>query len=146
MQHLSADAEAVVKLANEIARADDLEYVGTEHILLAALEHDANRGAAVLKALGVDTQRTRQAVRDIVRHDKEDTWVFGRLPGSPHFKNVMALAIESAKQLGAEQIGSEHLVLALLREKESTAERAMRQLGLTVKALRDEIAKQADVA
>lgn len=136
MQHLDPNAEAIVKLANAIAREYDLEYVGTEHILLAILRHGQGRGMDVLRHFNVDEAKARQAIDEIVQRDKEDTWVFGRLPGSPHFRNVMALAIDEARQLGSERIGSEHLLLALLRERESTGERALNKLGITLKAAR----------
>jgi ATP-dependent Clp protease ATP-binding subunit ClpC len=143
MQHLNADADAVVKLANEIAREFELEYVGTEHILLAILRHGGGLGAQILAQFKIDERRARTTVDDIARRDKEDTWVFGRLPGTPHFRNVMALAIDEAHRLKSTQIGSEHLLLALLREKQSAGERALKKLGVTLKIAREEVARRA---
>jgi ATP-dependent Clp protease ATP-binding subunit ClpC len=141
MQHLDENSAAVVKLANAIAQEAGLDYVGTEHILLAILRHGAGRGVEVLRGFGIDEARARRTIDDIVQRDKEDTWVFGRLPGSPHFRNVMALAIDEAGQFGSTQIGSEHLLLALLREKQSTGERALSKLGVSLKTARDAVAK-----
>jgi ATP-dependent Clp protease ATP-binding subunit ClpC len=136
MQHLDSHGDAIVKLANEIAREYELEFVGTEHILLAILRHGGGLGATLLQQFQVDEFKARKTIDEIVRRDKEDTWVFGRLPGSPHFRNVMALAIDEAQQRGATKIGSEHLLLALLRERQSTGERALVRLGVTLPAAR----------
>ena len=81
---------------------------------------------------------SRAEIERLMQRDKEDTWVFGRLPGSPHYKNVMALAIDEATQLAAKEIGSEHLLLSLLREKGSAGQRALANLGVTLKACREE--------
>lgn len=142
MQRLDANAERIVKLANEIAHEVDLEYVGTEHVLLAIIRHGGGLGAAVLQQFGVDEAKAQQAIEEIVMRDKEDTWVFGRLPGSPHFRNVMAVAINAARQLDASKIGSEHLLLALLAERNSTGQRALQHLGVTRKAAEEEILRQ----
>ncbi len=146
MQHLNADSEAIIKLANQIAREYELEYVGTEHILLAILRHGGGVGADVLNHFKIDEARARSTIEEIARRDKEDTWVFGRLPGSPHFRNVMALAIDEAKQLKATKLASEHLLLALLREKESAGERALKKLGVTLKLAREEVQRQHKAA
>jgi ATP-dependent Clp protease ATP-binding subunit ClpC len=140
-QHLDADSEAIVALANQIAHDDELEYVGTEHVLLAILRHNQGTGARVLHEFGIDEARARKKIQEIVQHDKEDTWVFGRLPGTPHFRNVIALAIDEATQLEAKKIGSEHLLLALLREKDSTGQRALHKMGVTLTNCRERVLK-----
>jgi ATP-dependent Clp protease ATP-binding subunit ClpC len=139
MPHLNPDADAIVKLANTIAHEYEQEYVGTEHILLAILDHDKSAGAAVLKKLGLTAEKARLHLADLLEKDKEDTWVFGRLPGSPHFKNVMALAIDEATQLESREIGSEHLLLALLREDGSAAQRVLAKAKITLDAARKEV-------
>ncbi|MCH8806365.1 MAG: hypothetical protein IH986_09790 [Planctomycetes bacterium] len=139
MPRLDNDADAALKLANEIAHEFELEYVGTEHILLAILRHNKGLGPEVLKAFKIDESRTRKEIDLLLQHDKEDTWVFGRLPGTPHFKNVMAIAIDEAIQLEATHIGSEHLLLSLLREKGSAGQRVLAKMGLSLKACREEV-------
>lgn len=139
MPRLSNDADAIVKLANEIAREYELEYVGTEHILLAILQHGKSLGAAALARLGVTAETARTHLADLLKREKEDTWVFGRLPGSPHFKNVMALAIDEATQLESREVGSEHLLLALLREEGSMAQRILAKMKVTLAGCRDEV-------
>lgn len=137
---LDGNADAIIrKVAEEIAREFDLDYVGTEHILLAILRHGLGVGAEVLKGLGLDEFRIRREVEHILQHDKEDTWVLGRLPGTPHYRNVVALAIDEATQLESKQIGSEHLLLALLRETGSVAQRVLAKLGVTLDVCRREV-------
>jgi len=145
MAYLQLDKDAakvVKKVAQEIAYEFELDYVGTEHILLAILRHGKGLGAEVLNSFGITEARARQTVEDVLKREMEDTWVFGRLPGSPHYRNVLAHAIDEATQLEARQIGSEHLLLALLREKGSTAQRVLSKLGFTLKNCRAQILKQ----
>ncbi|MFH1748738.1 MAG: Clp protease N-terminal domain-containing protein [Planctomycetota bacterium] len=144
MQHFDADAKAIVKVANEIAHEHELEYVGTEHVLLAILRHNAGLGSRILEKLGVTEQRARQAIDKIVQRSMEDTWVFGRLPGSPNYRRVVELAIEEARKLDAKLIGSEHLLLGLLREKGTTGQQALAGLGVTIKKCREQIIQQRD--
>ena len=101
MPRLDADADAALKLANEIAHEFELEYVGTEHILLAILRHNGGLGPKILQAFKIDEARARAEIEKLMQRDKDDTWVFGRLPGSPHYKNVMALAIDEATHQSA---------------------------------------------
>lgn len=141
--HLDADADHVIKTtAQQIAYEFELDYVGTEHILLAILRHNRGAGARVLEKFGVTEKKARLEVERILARELEDTWVFGRLPGSPHYRNVVALAIDEATQLEAKHIGTEHLLLALLREEGSTAQRVLAKLGVTLAKCRDEVLKQ----
>lgn len=141
-QHLDTDAKAVVSLSNAIAHEQGLEYVGTEHILLALLQYDHGTAAKTLQKLGVDEDAVRAEVDAITQSAKEDTWVFGRLPGSPHYRRVIELAIDEATQLEATKISSEHLLLALLREKGSAAERALASLNVTLERARAIVLKE----
>src|SRR5512139_2592650 len=96
LRRLDEEARAVIALANEIAHEYELEYVGTEHVLLAILRHGNNIGARVLARFGVDEEKVRESLEEIAQRAKEDTWVFGRLPGSPHYRNVIERALETA--------------------------------------------------
>jgi ATP-dependent Clp protease ATP-binding subunit ClpA len=137
---LDADADQIVKkLAQQIAQELGLDFVGTEHILLAILRHNKGVGAEVLSDFGVDEPRVRREIERLMKKGKEDTWVLGRLPGSPHYRNVVALAIDEATQLESQRIGSEHLLLGLLREKGSTAQRVLEKFGLTLANCRKKI-------
>ncbi len=143
MPHRRLDdaGRAVIALANTIAHEDALEYVGSEHILLAILRHNQGAAATALRNLGLDEARVRATIDDLVQRSKEDTWVFGRLPGTPHYLNMLEKAMEIAEQLEAPRIGPEHLLLALFHDRESTARRALSTLGVTQKKCRDEVLK-----
>jgi len=142
LRRLDDAARAVVDLANQIAHEFELEYVGTEHVLLAILRHSHNVAARALNRLGVTEEKVNAAIQELYRRSKEDTWVFGRLPGSPHYRNVIERAMEIADQLEARAIGAEHLLLALYHDKESTAQRTLTGLGATLKKCRDEVLRQ----
>lgn len=129
-EKLSEDMERVIKTANVIAREYDQEYVGTEHLLLAIAREAAGRGAQLLIRAGATEAALKDAVDRLMQQSLEDTWVLGRLPGSPHFRNVIAAAIEEARAFESKEVRSEHLLLALLAEKGSVAESALTALGI----------------
>ena len=123
--------EKVVKLANVIAREYDLDYVGTEHILLAIRREGTGLGSQVLEERGISEARLKEEIDRLTKKSMEDTWVFGRLPGTPHFRNVVAAALEQAEEIKAERLRTEHLLLALLKEKGSVAYNALKALDCT---------------
>lgn len=121
----------IIKLANLIAREYEREYVGTEHVLLAIAREGTGVGAAILNKHGITEAKLRQQVDLLIKKQMEETWVFGRLPGTPHFKNVVASAIKACQDIGAKEVCTEHLLLALLIEKGSVAYKALKAVGLT---------------
>ena len=129
----------VFKIANQVAREYDQEYVGTEHVLLAIQREGTGVGATLLTRHGVTAEQLRYEVDQLVKKQMEETWVFGRLPGTPHFKNVMAIAIDQCQQLEAKEVCTEHLLLALLKERGSVAFKALKNLGVTYDDVRREI-------
>ncbi len=137
-EKFSPRVDKVVKLANQIAREYDQEYVGTEHVLLAVLREGTGVGAKVLLARNVTEASMREVVNRLIKKSMEETWVFGRLPGTPHFKNVIATAIEQARQLESKEVCTEHLLLALLRERGSVAYRALKSLGINYEDIKNE--------
>jgi len=138
-EKLSARVDRVVKLANEIAREYEQEYVGTEHVLLAIAREGTGLGARLLQDRGLDEYRLREAVDKLIQTSMEDTWVFGRLPGSPHFRNVIAKAIEEARALKSGEVGTEHLLLGILAEAGCVGQKALTGLGMTLKDVREQI-------
>lgn len=130
----------VIKLANAIAREYEQEYVGTEHVLLAIQREGTGLGASILEKRGITAEKLRHEVDQLVKKQLEETWVFGRLPGTPHFKNVVATAIAECQQLEAREVCTEHLLLALAREKGSVAQKALTALGMNY----DEVRKAVD--
>jgi ATP-dependent Clp protease ATP-binding subunit ClpC len=145
-ESFSPRVDKVVKLANKIAREYDQEYVGTEHVLLAVLREGTGIGAKVLLSRKVDEQCMREAIDRLIKKSMEETWVFGRLPGTPHYKNVVATAIEQARQLESKEVCTEHLLLALLRERGSVAYRALKELGINYADIKNEALSLASQA
>ena len=141
-EHLNKRLERVIKTAHEIAREYEQEYVGTEHLLLAIAQENDGVASRVLADAGATAERAKAAVDKLIKSSLEDTWVFGRLPGTPHFRNVMAKAIEEARKLGSHEISTEHLLIGLLLEKGSVGYEALKSLGLTPKAVREMVRRQ----
>ncbi len=133
--------DGVIKQAHEIARDYDQEYVGTEHVLLAIAREGTGLGAQILSARGASLKALKEEIDKLIRHSLEETWVFGRLPGTPHFKNVVAGAIEAARQLKSKEVCTEHLLLALLQETGCVAEKALSNLGIQVQDVRGDLAR-----
>jgi ATP-dependent Clp protease ATP-binding subunit ClpC len=138
-QHLSETAKDVLKLAQRMAQVEQQEYVGTEHVLLAILDHGLGVGAQVLQNCSVSLEGVKEQVETLTKRLKEETWVFGQLPGTPHFKKVIAYAIEEAEKMKDKKVGTEYLLLGLLREKGCVAERALRNLGVSLELAREKI-------
>ena len=143
MEHLSPRVDRVVKLANSIARDYEQEYVGTEHILLAIIREGTGLGATLMAKFGATEDKVEAQIAKLIKDSLEDTWVFGRLPGSPHFRNVVARAIKEARELKSTNVCTEHLLLALLVEKGCVAYSALKALGLSAKAVREEVLKHS---
>ncbi len=139
-EKLSTRVEGVVKLAHDIAREYDEEYVGTEHVLLAISREGTGVGAKVLLNHGATPEKIKEQVDQLIKHSMEETWVFGRLPGTPHFKNVVSGAIEAARQLESREVCTEHLLLALLKEKGSVAYNALKNLDIKIEDVRSDVA------
>lgn len=141
-ERLSKRVEKVIKeLAPAIAREYDQDYVGTEHVLLAIEQEGTGVGAKVLHEHGVTGATLKEEIDKLIKKSMEETWVFGRLPGTPHFRNVLAAAITQAQKLNSKEICTEHLLLALIREKGSVAARALRQLKLSYTGARESVSK-----
>ena len=138
-EHLSKRVDHVIKLANRIAHEYELEYVGTEHILLAIVQEGTGVGARVLVDRRATEKKIRSEVDKLINASLEDTWVFGRLPGTPHFRNVIARAIEEARGLKSTEVCTEHLLLGLLKERGCVAQEALRALGLSSKVVREDV-------
>lgn len=134
----------VIKASQRIARDYGQDYVGTEHLLLAILDEGTGKAVEILHVLGADLPKVKTVVDRLIKDSLEDTWVFGRLPGSPHFRNVMAAAIEEARQLESKVVSAEHLLLALARESGSVAHTTLSELGIKVGTIRSEIVKRLD--
>ena len=142
-EKLSRRVEGVIQDAHRIAREYEEEYVGTEHVLLAISREGTGVGAKVLLKNGANPENIKEQIDQLIQRSMEETWVFGRLPGTPHFKNVVAGAIEAARQLESKEVCTEHLLLALLKEEGSVAYNALRNLNLRLENVRNDVVELA---
>src|SRR5262245_31135769 len=127
-ERFTDNARKVMKLADQEARGLHHEYVGTEHILLGLVSEGRGVAANVLKNLRVDLEQVRSEVETIVTTGPEGTRKPKKLPQTPRAKKVIEYAIEEARNLSHNYVGTEHLLLGLLREQEGVAGQVLRSL------------------
>jgi len=138
-KNLTERANKMLSTASKTAMQMNSEFVGTEHILLAMLEDKAHVAARVLKAFGITDEAVRAAVNKLITPSSSPTVTLGHTPYSPRAKRVVELAEEAAAQLGQDVIGTEHMLLGILREKEGIAAQVLMELGMTLEKGRDAI-------
>ena len=131
-------ARRVMGLANQEAQRFNHEYIGTEHILLGLIKEGSGVAANVLRNLDVDLKRIRMEVEKMVPSG-HDMVTMGQLPFTPRAKKVIELALEEARALGHNYIGTEHLLLGLLRESEGVAAQVLMDLGVKLEDVREEV-------
>ncbi|MFA6186281.1 MAG: ATP-dependent Clp protease ATP-binding subunit [Phycisphaerae bacterium] len=131
-------ARKVMALANQEAQRFNHEYIGTEHILLGLVKEGSGVGANVLKNLDVDIKKLRLEVEKLVKSGP-DMVTMGKLPHTPRAKKVIECAIEEARSLNHNYIGTEHLLLGLLRETEGVAAQVLMSMGLKLEDIRQEV-------
>ena len=125
-------------LANQEAQRFNQDYIGTEHILLGLVKEGSGVGATVLKNLDVDIKKLRFAVEKMVKSGP-DMVTMGKLPQTPRAKKVIEYAIEEARSLNHNYVGTEHILLGLLRETEGIAAQVLMDLGLKLEEVRQEV-------
>jgi ATP-dependent Clp protease ATP-binding subunit ClpC len=131
-------ARKVMALANQEAQRFNHDVIGTEHILLGLVKEGSGVGATVLKNFDVDIKKLRLEVEKHVRSGP-DMVTMGKLPQSPRAKKVIEYAIEEARSLNHNYVGTEHILLGLLRETEGIAAQVLMGLGLKLEDVRQEI-------
>ncbi len=131
-------ARKVMQLANQEAQRFNHEYIGTEHILLGLVKEGSGVAANVLKNLDVDLRKIRLEVEKIVQSGP-DMVTMGKLPQTPRAKKVIEYAMEEARNLNHNYVGTEHLLLGLLREQEGVAAQVLMNLGLKLEDVREEV-------
>jgi len=131
-------ARKVMALANQEAQRFNHEYIGTEHILLGLVKEGSGVGANVLKNLDVDLRKVRLEVEKLVKAGPEMV-TMGRLPQTPRAKKVIEYAVEEARNLNHNYVGTEHLLLGLLREHDGVAAQVLMNLGLKLEEVREEV-------
>jgi ATP-dependent Clp protease ATP-binding subunit ClpC len=131
-------ARKVMALANQEAQRFNHEYVGTEHVLLGLVKEGQGVAANVLHNLSVDLKKIRLEVEKIVKSGPAMV-TMGKLPQTPRAKKVIEFAIEEARNLGHNYVGTEHLLLGLLREHDGVAAQVLMNLGLKLDDVRSEV-------
>ncbi|MBN1456903.1 MAG: ATP-dependent Clp protease ATP-binding subunit [Sedimentisphaerales bacterium] len=131
-------ARKVMALANQEAQRFNHEYIGTEHILLGLVKEGSGVGANVLKNLDVDIKKLRLEIEKLVKSGP-DMVTMGKLPQTPRAKKVIEFAIEEARALNHNYVGTEHILLGLLRETEGIAAQVLMNLGLKLEDVRQEV-------
>jgi len=131
-------ARKVMALANQEAQRFNQDYIGTEHILLGLVKEGSGVGATVLKNLEVDIKKLRFEVEKMVKSGP-DMVTMGKLPQTPRAKKVIEYAIEEARSLNHNYVGTEHILLGLLRETEGIAAQVLMNLGLKLEEVRQEV-------
>src|ERR1700758_259657 len=131
-------ARKVMQLANQEAQRFNHEYIGTEHILLGLVKEGSGVAANVLKNLDIDLRKIRLEVEKIVQSGP-DMVTMGKLPQTPRAKKVIEYSIEEARNLNHNYVGTEHLLVGLLREQEGVAAQVLMNLGLRLEDVREEV-------
>src|SRR5262245_39277825 len=131
-------ARKVMQMANQEAQRFQHEYIGTEHILLALIAEGSGVAANVLLILGIELRKVRREIEKIVAVGP-DMVTMGKLPQTPRAKRVIEFAIDEARQLKHDFIGTEHLLLGLLREEEGLAAQVLMNLDLRLSDVRQEV-------
>ncbi len=131
-------ARKVMTLARQEAQKLNNDYIGTEHILLGLVQEGSGVAAQVLKNLDVDLRKVRAEVERLVEQGTNP--VSGsQLPFTPRAKRVLELALEEAQNLGHNYIGTEHLLLGLIRESDGPAAHVLQNLGVKPEEVREEV-------
>lgn len=143
MNNFTPRAQQVLALARKEADRFNHNYVGTEHLLLGLIKLSQGVAVNVLSKLGIDLDTVRMEVEKQVGTGPEAK-VTGNIPYTPRVKKVLALASKEAKALNHTYVGTEHLLLGLLREGEGVAARVLKSLDLDLERARNEVLKELD--
>lgn len=134
-------AREAMQLANQEAQKLCHEYIGTEHILLGLLkggEKNPNEAVKILNALDINIEKVRIEIKKIVQSGPEMV-VRGKLPQTPRAKKVIEYAIEEARNFNHDYVGTQHLLLGLLREEDGCAAQCLRNCGVKLEEVRIKI-------
>ncbi len=130
----------VIFLAREEASRLQHDSIGTEHLLLGLLREGEGIAATVLSNLGLDLDAIRQSVESMVAHTG-GTLTIGEIPFTANARRVLELAVDEARQMGHSYVGTEHLLLGLIREGEGVAAKVLMDMGVDRKKVREETLK-----
>src|SRR6056297_3344320 len=130
-------ARRVVVLAQEEARMLNHNYIGTEHILLGLIHEGEGVAAKALESMGISLEAVRNQVTEII--GRGQTAPAGHIPFTPRAKKVLELSLREALQLGHNYIGTEHILLGLIREGEGVAAQVLQKLGAELQKVRQTV-------
>jgi ATP-dependent Clp protease ATP-binding subunit ClpC len=130
-------ARRVVVEAQEEARTLNHNYIGTEHILLGFIREGDGTGAKALESLGISLDTVRQQVQEIIGQGQHAP--SGHIPFTPQGKKVLELALSESKLLGHHYIGTEHILLGLIREGDGVAAQVLVELGADLNRVRQQV-------
>lgn len=137
-ERFTDQARKVMQLANQEAKRLNDEYIGTEHILVGLVEEGAGVAAYVLKDLAVDARRVRMEIEKVVQSGPNKV-ARDNLPQTPRAKHVIEYAMEEARNLNHHYVGTEHLLLGLLREQEGVAAQVLMNFGVKLEDVREAV-------
>ncbi|MFZ5805695.1 MAG: ATP-dependent Clp protease ATP-binding subunit [Verrucomicrobiota bacterium] len=143
MNNFTPRAQQVLALARKEAERFNHNYVGTEHILLGLIKLGQGVAVNVLQKMGLDLETVRMEVEKQVGTGPEGK-SSGNIPYTPRVKKVLALASKEAKVLGHSYVGTEHILLGLLREGDGVAARVLKSLDVDIEQTRNEVLKELD--
>jgi ATP-dependent Clp protease ATP-binding subunit ClpA len=130
-------ARRVVVLAQEEARMLNHNYVGTEHLLLGLIHEGEGVAAKALESMGIRLEVVRQQVEETIGHGQDAP--SGHIPFTPRAKKVLELGLREAKQLGHRYVGTEHILLGLIREGDGVAAQVLVKLGADLNRVRQQV-------
>jgi hypothetical protein len=136
-ERFSDRARHVVVLAQDEARRLDHTWIGTEHLLLGLILEGEGVAAKALKSLGISLDSVRQQVEEIIGRGQEAP--SGHIPFTPRTKKVLELALRESQQLGHNYIGTEHILLGLIREGDGVAAQVLVNLGADLNRVRQQV-------
>src|SRR5689334_7609544 len=143
MNNFTPRAQQVLQLARKEADGFNHNYVGTEHLLLGLIKLGQGVAVNVLQKMGLDLETVRMEVEKQVGSGPE-TKIVGNIPYTPRVKKVLALASKEARALNHSYVGTEHILLGLLREGEGVAAHVLKSLEVDIEKTRNEILKELD--
>jgi ATP-dependent Clp protease ATP-binding subunit ClpC len=144
MNNFTPRAQQVLALARKEADRFHHNYVGTEHLLLGLIKLGQGVAVSVLQKMGLDLETVRAEVEKQVGIGQETKTPVGSIPYTPRVKKVLALAGKEAKALNHSYVGTEHILLGLLREGEGVAARVLKTLEIDIERTRNEILRELD--
>lgn len=135
-KRFTENAQKVILIAQEEAKRLNHDYVGTEHILLGLSALEGTVSNKILTGLGVTFRKVRLEIEKMVGIG-DTIMLLGEIPFTPRAKKVLEFSVEESQMLGTDHIGTEHILLGLIREEEGMASRILKNLGLNLDAVRD---------